>query len=173
MTGSSSPVRVRAYESSDAEETMRIFRDAITITASADYTPEQVAAWANTRGRSRDEWDRSMRARNSCVALVGEHLAGFSDVDAGGYIDMMFVSPEFARRGVARELARFLEARARETSARQLSANVSITARPFFESVGFHVVAEQHPVAGGVVMTNYRMVKELEGAPRRSPPPVR
>lgn len=62
---------------------------------------------------------------------------------------------------MARELLTFLELRAVKTSARRLSSNVSITARPLFESLGFHVVDEQHPVTGGVVMTNFHMIKEL------------
>ena len=102
-----------------------------------------------------------MLARESYVALIDEQVAGFSDVSADGYIDMMFVSPRFARRGVASELLTILELRARKMSASRLSSNVSITARPFFESLGFHAVDEQHPVAGGVVMTNFLMTKEL------------
>lgn len=161
MSSCKSRVRIRSYDSADAGETLRIFHDAITITASADYTPEQIAAWARPDNRDVGGWDRSMLARESYVALVGEHLAGFSDVSTDGYIDMMFVSPRFARQGVARELLTFLELRARMMSASRLFSNVSITARPLFESFGFHVVDEQHPVTGGVVMTNFHMLKKF------------
>lgn len=161
VSSSRSQIRIRSYDSADAGETLRIFHDAITVTASADYTPEQIAAWARPNNRDVAGWDRSMLARESYVALISEQLAGFSDVSADGYIDMMFVSPRFARQGVARELLTFLELRARKMSAGRLSSNVSITARPLFESLGFHVVDEQHPVTGGVVMTNFRMLKEL------------
>jgi putative acetyltransferase len=104
------------------------------------------------------------------VAVIGDDIAGFSDVSADGYVDMMFVSPRFSRRGVARELLAFLEALARRNSAKRLSANVSITARPFFEAMGFHVDAERHPVTAGVSMTNFHMTKEIddEGAPESS-----
>ena len=155
------PVRIRAYESTDAGETLRIFRDAIMVTASADYTADQIAAWAQPGKRDVRGWDQSMRARESYVALIGGQVVGFSDVSVDGFIDMMFVAPRFARRGVASELMAFLVLRARGRSARQLSANVSITARPFFEAHGFLVVTEQHPMAGDVVMTNFYMVKEL------------
>lgn len=53
-----------------------------------------------------------------------------------------------------------------------LSADVSITARPFFERRGFEVVTEQHPVTAGVRMTNFHMAKSL-GAPKsavKTPP---
>lgn len=161
MSSSKSRVRIRSYDSADVGETLRIFHEAITISASADYAPEQIAAWARPDNRDVGGWDRSMLARESYVALVGEHLAGFSDVSTDGYIDMMFVSPRFARQGVARELLTFLELRARKMSASRLFSNVSITARPLFESFGFHVVDERHPVTGGVVMTNFHMLKKF------------
>ncbi len=169
VSSSRSQVRIRSYDSADAGETLRIFHDAITVTACADYAPEQITAWARPDNRDVGGWDRSMLARESYVALVDERLAGFSDVSADGYIDMMFVSPRFARRGVARELLAFLELRARGSSARQLSSNVSITARPFSEALGFRVVAEQHPVTGGVNRRRFGAVPMRGAALGRGP----
>lgn len=146
----------------DAEPTLRIFHHAIRDTASADYTPKQITAWAQPEQRDISAWNQSMCRRNSYVAVLSDEIAGFSDVSEDGYIDMMYVAPEFARRGVARQLMTFLENQARSYSATQLTASVSITARAFFEAVGFHVEAEQHPVVNGVVLTNFRMTKELE-----------
>jgi putative acetyltransferase len=162
VSTSETPVRVRSYKSADAAETLRIFHNAVTVTAAADYTPEQVAAWAQIDKRDLGGWDRAMLARESYVALIGEDIAGFSDVSVDGYVDMMFVSPRFARRGVARNLLTYLEALAQGNSAKRLSANVSITARPFFEAMGFRVETEQHPVTGGVIMTNFHMTKEID-----------
>lgn len=129
MTSSPTQVDIRSYESADAAATLRIFQDAILVTAAADYTPEQLAVWARPGDRKLSDWDRSMLARDSLVAMIDGRVAGFSDVNAEGYIDMMFVAPECARRGVARGLLAFLEHRARADGARQLSANVSLTAR--------------------------------------------
>jgi len=158
------PVTVRDYRPEDAEATLQIFVDAITRTAAADYTPEQVQAWARPGQRSVPAWHEAMQARGSVVACVGTHVAGFSDVSDTGYVDMMFTSPRFARRGVASALIRHVEQRARERGLERLHADVSVTARPFFAKHGFVVLAEQHPVTQGVTMTNYRMEKRLDGA---------
>ena len=155
-------VRLRAYISADADITFRIFQDAIMVTAAADYTPEQLTAWARPEQRGLFAWNQARRRRNSYVALVGEQIAGFSDVSRSGHIDMMFVAPRFARQGVARELITFLEKQSRSFSAKQLTADVSITARGFFEAFGFHVEAERHLKINGVALTNFRMVKPLE-----------
>ena len=152
---------IRPYEHSDAAETLVVFISAVTETASADYTAEQVQAWAQPDRREVGAWHEAMLARNSIVATIGGELAGFSDVSPDGYVDMMFVSPRHHRRGVAREILAHLEAQARSQGTPVLSADVSITARPFFERHGFTVEAEQHPVKAGVELTNYKMRKEL------------
>jgi len=152
---------IRPYEHSDAAATLAVFISAVTETASADYTPEQVQAWAQPGRRDAATWHAAMLARCSIVATIGGELAGFSDVSPDGYLDMMFVSPRHQRRGVARQLLAHLEAQARGEGTPALSADVSITARPFFERHGFRVEAEQHPVKAGVELTNYKMRKVL------------
>jgi len=154
-------VVIRPYEHSDAAETLAVFILAVTETASADYTAEQVQAWAQPERRDVGTWHAAMLARSSIVATVGGVLAGFSDVSPDGYVDMMFVSPRHQRRGVARQLLAHVEAQARSEGTPALTADVSITARPFFERHGFTVEAEQHPVKAGVELTNYKMRKEL------------
>lgn len=107
--------------------------------------------------------EAAMQARNSYVATVDGESARFSDVDTHGHIDMMFVAPRYLRLGVAKQLLAHVETHARAKGLTELTANVSITARPFFERCGFLVQAEQHPVMVGVQLTNYAMKKNLLG----------
>lgn len=156
-----SGVVIRPYRSDDASITLAVFRDAITVTAAADYTCEQVAAWARPGARDLAEWDRAMTARNSVVAEARGQVAGFSDLGADGYIHMLFVAPDRGRSSIGRMLLAFVERRAHELGIRRLWADVSLTARPLFERVGFHVEAEQQRTLAGITMTNFRMCKDL------------
>lgn len=156
-------VAIRPYRLADAADTLAIFLAAVTETAAADYSPEQIRAWARPEARELATWHAAMHARNSYVATVDGQSAGFSDVDPQGYIDMMFVAPGYLRLGVARQLLGHVESHARAEHLTELTANVSITARPFFERCGFIVEAQQHPVMGGVQLTNYAMKKNLCG----------
>ena len=47
-----------------------------------------------------------------------------------------------------------------------LYAQVSLTARPFFEHAGFEVVSEQHLLVRGVALKNFCMEKMLLTSPR-------
>ena len=138
-----------------------MFLDAVTVTASSDYSPEQIAAWAAADERTIEEWHRSRSNTDTVVAIVDDRVVGFSDVNAEGYIDMMFVDPRVTRRGVASALIAEVSRHATILGATYLSTDASITARPFFEHHGFHVVAEQHPIYRGIKLTNYRMAKQL------------
>ena len=98
-------VVIRSYSHADAADTLAIFLAAVTETAAADYSPEQIQAWARPGARDLPTWHASMQERNSFVATVDGVSAGFSDVNSAGYIDMLFVAPRYQRQGVARQLS--------------------------------------------------------------------
>lgn len=153
-------LQVRAFRDADAPALHEVFYSAIHGTASADYTPEQVEAWAPAEV-DQVSWAERVRRIAPFVAEEDGRIVGYADVQADGYIDHFFVAAAAGRRGVGSALMRQIHATAAEREIVALYSNVSITARPFFEHWGFVVEAEQRPVAHGVPMTNYRMRKIL------------
>jgi putative acetyltransferase len=154
-------MEIRPYAETDAPATLNVFLAAVTETASAHYSAEQIAAWARPAERDVNQWNFARKSLNTYVATIGSEVAGFADVGSEGYIDMMFVAPKFGRRGVASALLAHLQCIAAGVGASELYTNASLTARPFFEQHGFTVVAEPHPVPLGVEMTNYKMTLPL------------
>jgi len=104
-----------------------------------------------------ESWAAKRAAAGTIVAVVDAVVAGFTDFDGSGYIDMLFVDPRFARRGVASALLARVFDVASEREVDELSVHASLTARPFFERHGFVVIEEQHPIRDGVIMVNFRM----------------
>ena len=102
---------------------------------------------------------------NTVVAVVGDRIAGFTDVSASGYIDMMFVDPATGRRGIATALMLWARTEVKRLGSSTLTTHASITARPFFEAQGFVVGEERHPMLRGVVMTNYAMAPSNRAMP--------
>ncbi|WP_250445564.1 GNAT family N-acetyltransferase [Actinotalea sp. C106] len=149
-------VTVRRCVPADAGATLAVFRRAVHVTAAADYSPEQLEAWA-PHGLDADRWASRQSQRNAAVAVVGERVVGFTDVDATGYVDMMFVDPDHARRGVATALMAWVQEEAVRLGARRLTTHASETARRFFEAHGFRVDARRTFPVRGVTMTNYAM----------------
>lgn len=157
--------QVRLFHSNDAAPTLEVYLRAIRVTAAADYNPEQVAAWAPS-DFDPQMWLDLRQARNTVVAEVDGVIAGFTDVSESGYIDMMFVDPEYGRQGVATALFSWVRSQAEVFGLGALTVHASITARPFFELQGFVVDEVCHPVIGGVALTSYAMTCNLDQHPR-------
>ena len=96
---------IRPYHSEDCGELARLFYETVHTVNAADYTPEQLDAWA-TGKKSLDTWDRSFRANTTLVAEAGGQIVGFADMDDGGYLDHLFVHRDFQRRGLPRRCVR-------------------------------------------------------------------
>ena len=146
---------IRPYHSEDCGELARLFYETVHTVNAADYTPEQLDAWA-TGKKPLDTWDRSFRANTTLVAEAGGQIVGFADMDDGGYLDHLFVHRDFQRRGVATALCEALEA---GCSCLRYTTHASITARPFFQNRGYRVVREQQVDCRGVLLTNFVMEK--------------
>jgi len=151
---------IRPYRPADVDLLIDIFLSAVRETASRNYTAAQIAAWTGQR-TDRDQWLARRASRPTWVAEAGGEIAGFTDLEPDGHVDMLFVHPAWQRRGVAGALLRHVEDQARAAGLGRLFTEASITARPVFERHGFRVVAAQDVAIGGQLLRNFRMEKRF------------
>ena len=151
---------IRLYVPADLDALIRLFRESVRRIAIRDYSLEQVTAWAPDAA-DRERWATRRGSRPTWVAEVDGEVAGFTDLEPDGHIDMMFVHPDHQGRGVAGALLRQVETEAARLGLDRLYTEASITARPFFERKGFHVVEQQTVTLRGQDLVNYRMEKRF------------
>ena len=150
---------IREYRYRDLGAVIECFSRAVRDIGARYYAPEQIAAWA-PEPPDVGAWTSRLDSDGVFVGEVDAVLAGFIRIEATGLIDLLFVHPQYARRGAARELLEFGCAWAVRQGARRFESNVSIAARPFFEAMDFNVEREQSVERNGVQLTNFRMVKD-------------
>ena len=145
----------------DIPEMQALFRDTVLHVNVRDYSREEVEDWASC-GDSAEHW-RRLLAGNAFVGAFDAQgrLVGFSSMNAGGHLHSMFVHKDSQGRGVATLLLSEVEKVARGYGVRRIGAEVSVTARPFFEAHGYSVVKEQKAKACRLCLTNYVMEKVL------------
>jgi len=151
---------VRDYVPADVDALIDLFRQAVRRVAIRDYSEAQVKAWAPDTAE-REKWVERRASRPTWVAEIDGKVAGFTDLEPDGHVDMMYVHPDFKGRGVANALMARVEAAAAEQRLGRLYTEASITAKPFFEKKGFRVIAPQTVHVRGQDLVNYRMEKFL------------
>ncbi len=149
-------VLVRRFKPGEEMEMVELFRHTVHRLNSRDYSPEQVAAWAP------DDLDlesacEKIRANNPFVAVHNDKIIGFADIQSDGYIDQFFCHHEYAGIGIGKKLFAAIRQFASENGITAIHANVSITARPFFESLGFVVERKQEVTLRGQSFINFNM----------------
>lgn len=151
-------IAIRPCKGTESDTILDIYNRSVREIAARDYTPAQIAAWAPEHGDMR-AFAARLLAKPTFIAEIDGRAAGFCDLEDDGHIDLFFVHPDFQRCGVGRALLAHIEARAKQIGLARLYAEVSITARPFFERYGFRVLAKQTVEIRGQSLRNYRMEK--------------
>jgi putative acetyltransferase len=154
-------IAIRLYRAEDLSKLIALFRGSVRNIARLDYTESQLRAWAPD-AIDPEQFARRLTAKPTWVAESEGHVVGFSDLEPDGHIDMLYVHPDYQRRGVARALLAHIERVAQTRGLDRLYTEASITARPAFAASGFHVLAAQTVTVRGESLTNYRMQKRLE-----------
>lgn len=151
---------LRRFQAGDEPALLAVFQSSVHLVASRDYTPDQIAAWAPP-DMDEARWADRMRAIDPWVAELDGAIVGYADLQPGGLIDHFFVSGLHPRQGVGRALMTRLLAEAGGLGLVELTAEVSLTAEPFFAHWGFEVVERHERAWRGVVIPNASMRKRL------------
>ena len=146
---------IRQYQPTDCKELAELFYNTVHTVNAKDYTKEQLDVWA-TGTVDLEQWDQSFQEHFTVVALDGKTIIGFGDIDRTGYLDRLYVHMSFQSMGIATAICDRLE----QASPGTITTHASITARPFFEKRGYHVVKSQQVERQGILLTNYVMEKE-------------
>jgi len=160
-------VILRPYREQDAAATRAVFERAVRITASANYTSQQIEAWApvDLDASAGTAWAAARAAATvTIVAVADTRIVGFSDLVDGTLLDMLYVDPDLSRRGVGSALIAQIVSLARDDGASAVETYASHTARPLFERHGFVVIEQRASVVRQVAMTNLKMRLILDRA---------
>ncbi len=155
---------IRKYQSGDCRELAELFYNTVHSVNCRDYTKEQLDAWA-PGSVDMDAWNQSFEEHFTLIAEEEDRIIGFGDMSADGYLDRLYVHRDYQGKGAASALCGRMEQWIRGQGSAEgglvATTHASITARPFFEKRGYHVVKEQQVERRGQILTNYVMDKRL------------
>lgn len=156
---------IRVADMSDAAEIKHLFQDTVLTINRQDYLPEEAADWALC-GAEISHFEEIIKNQYVLVAQDSRTaIVGFASITPSGYLHSMFVHKDCQNRGIATRLLHEIERYAEDMGIKRITSEVSITARPFFESKGFVVEAcQQRKAKQHLYLTNYRMAKSAHTA---------
>lgn len=121
-------MEIRKYLESDCKILSELFYNTVHTVNAKDYTKEQLDVCA-TGEVDLEKWNQSLKEHYSVVAVEGEVIVGFGDIDSTGYLDRLFVHADYQRKGIATAICNQLE----QAVQGNIVTHASITAGPFLK----------------------------------------
>lgn len=153
-------IEIRLFRPEDTEQIAQLFHDTVRSINIQDYTNNQVRAWAPDDLYFRN-WGEICADRFTYIAESLGVIVGFGELEANGHIDCFYCHQDYQRQGVGRLIYQAIEQQAIVVNLDQLYTEASITARPFFQQMGFRSIQVQQVSCRGELFTNYLMEKIL------------
>jgi putative acetyltransferase len=153
-------VELRRGRPDDALTVARLFRDTVHAVNRQDYSEAHLDAWAPYQ-IDLDHWRGVIESSYFMVAVSGGMVVGFANLDGDDYVDQIFVHKDLLRKRIATKLMEEIEREAKRKGAARLTTQSSITARKFFERMGFATLQAQRITYNGQIFDNFAMEKRL------------
>ncbi|WP_153720249.1 GNAT family N-acetyltransferase [Sporosarcina cascadiensis] len=156
-------MRIREFQGSDINQVVSIFYETIHSVNAADYSIEQLNAWApkDEIEAKLESWNKSLSNNVTYVAEINGKIVGFGDMTHNGYLDRLYTHKDFQGQGIATVLVNKLESLARKIRLSEIYTEASVTAKSFFERRGYQIIRSQNVVRKGITLPNFQMTKKL------------
>jgi putative acetyltransferase len=133
---------IREFIITDTQQILQLFYDTVHRVNIRDYTPEQVDAWA-PKHPDVQKWIERMQDRITYVAEENSEVLGFAELERNGHIGCFYAHADHQHMGVGTALFDQIQLIAENLNLPKLFVEVSITAKPFFERMGFNAIATE------------------------------
>ena len=151
---------MRPFLPTDVALLVEIFRASIEELTSEDYSDAQRAAWAAFVDDEK-AFGARMAGQLTLLGTMAGSPVGFASLKEPDQVDMLYVHPAVAGKGVGAMLIDALEKLAKARGAKRLTADVSDSAHEFFKKRGFVPQQRNTVERSGEWLANTTMAKTL------------
>ena len=150
----------REYKNTDLHAVMDLFYVTVHEVNKNDYSEEQLDAIA-PKDANEYHWEKSLEKNHTIVVEEDDKLIAFGNIGKTGYLDRLYVHPDYLRKGIASKLVEELEEYAKKHGSHVINVTSSITSKAFFESKGYAVIEEQINERRGERLLRYLVEKKI------------
>ena len=164
LKGSLKP-HIRPATTSDATAVAELFRRAVQHISNRHYSEQEKNAWLQGADDA-DFWQKHIDGGNVRVATHNGRVLGFIEYQPEqSHLNCLYTDPRHQRQGIAGALLNAVLPSA--DSGKTITVDASKAALAFFQKQGFVRQHENQIPRNGLVLTNYRMVRQANHAQKQ------
>lgn len=132
---------IRRARHQDAEGIIHAHVSSIREICAKDYTPEQIEAWAGRKFRA-ELWCQTIDRDHVWVVESADKILGYGHLaimseELGEVMGLYFIAPAIGK-GLGKKMFQEILTVSREHNLKKLNLHATITAKSFYEGLGFY-----------------------------------
>lgn len=155
-----SMLKLRVAYKQDIPKLQEIYFNAIHFVCNKHYTTKQLQAWSD-EAKDYDTWQQILQEQYVLVAENEGTIVGFGSLQNTNHIHLLYVHFLHQRKGIAKAIYVAFQKLAADKKVNSLTVEASITARPFFQKMGFVLKQQQEVYRQTTSFINYKMEKQV------------
>jgi putative acetyltransferase len=166
MSAQAAPkLAMRPFLPEDTPLLADVFRASIEELTADDYSEAQREAWSSSAD-DLESFAARLAGQLTLIGTLGGSLVGFASLKGKDHVDLLYVHPAAAGRGVGAMLLDAIEKLAASRGAQKLTADVSDSAQEFFRRRGFVAQRRNTVPIGDEWLANTTVEKRLAAKER-------
>ncbi|MBQ6795322.1 MAG: GNAT family N-acetyltransferase [Clostridia bacterium] len=153
--------KVRSMRMSEFNTVAQLVYDSVHTLCTKEYTKEQLDAWV-PKDLYMPAFRRSIFRCYAIVAVCNKEIIGFMSTERDGYINRLYTSPDWVKKGVATALLENTEEWAKVHKIKELVLEASKSAEGFYIKRGFVKTGEIRSIKNNLEFVSAKMRKELK-----------
>ncbi|MGX9460540.1 GNAT family N-acetyltransferase [Shewanella sp. A14] len=147
-----------------ALQVSQLYHTAVQAIVHPRYPAIKLDAWSSAP-RSTKFWQQKYKQNKAWLMLNNQQVVGFISLETHfahrGYIDCLYVQPDYQHQGVAYALYTHLQHWAKQQQYPVLSVDASYLSKPLFEKMGFVLQQTSYQQKRGQTFNGFYMKKPL------------
>ncbi len=133
--------KIRRASHQDADGIVKAHIQSIREVCNKDYSPEQIAAWSGRKFKA-ELWQQTIDRDYVWVVEANATIQGFGHFavmsDEMGEVMGLYFIPTAIGQGLGKGLFSLILAKAKEHNLKKINLHATITAKAFYEALGFY-----------------------------------
>lgn len=147
---------LRLANLNDLEELQTLFTETINRVCKHDYSAEEIKQWTSSTN-DENRWKGFISNQYFLIAEYENKIIGFCSLKDENHLDLLYIHKDYQKMGIASLLYHEIKKESKRLGHKTLTADVSITAKSFFETKDFKIVREKKNLINGLEVINYQM----------------
>lgn len=149
-------ITIRKYQPSDVEEIVTLFNNTVRAINQKDYTSQQIN-YLVKQNADHDIWNKKLSSNYTLVACKENKIISFGSISNSEDLQYLYVEKNWINYGVGKMLLQEIIQYLADTQQKAMTVDASLTAKPFFEKMGFTTNKLKNTYIEGILLSTYVM----------------